>query len=249
MDLKYLLKLDHIADRVGDRNPKHVLEYLDITFTDPGRSLDGFIMRCKNHLYCGVNRGFSESKFNYGTMHEISHVVCDHLDTPGFMVGKGLHADRGIFSSYKRVASSEREANIGAADFLIDTQTILEMIGYDSVDVSSYRASMASFEQTNRDYEFHVEVARNNGSPESRIQKMEAYQQELSRMYEKLQEQAQDILNSGICFTVGEISRQFGMPEYIISYMLEALRIRGYDVSTVELPNFSDVFHKWKEGI
>ena len=74
---------------------------------------------------------------------------------------------------------------------------------------------------------------------------MRAYQRKLAGMYTELQEQAQDISNSGICRTKYAIAQEFGVPEYIIDYKFEALDVRNYSVATVELPTFDKVFSRW----
>ena len=41
------------------------------------------------------------------------------------------------------------------------------------------------------------------------------------------------------------LHHEFGVPEYIIDYKLEALELRNYSVATVELPPFEKVFRGW----
>lgn len=95
------------------------------------------------------------------------------------------------------------------------------------------------------DYRRHYEIVVANGSPETRIRRMEAYQSELSRMYAELQEQAQDILNAGTCLSVPEIAKAFGVPDCIVNLKYEAMAVRKYKVPSVELPTFDKVFGGW----
>ena len=54
-------------------------------------------------------------------------------------IRQGAHTD--TFENHRMLAWTEREANIGAADTLIDTEAFLEMSGYESEDVRAYIAS------------------------------------------------------------------------------------------------------------
>lgn len=247
MRVEYLNKMDRIAKKAGTREPDDVLEAMGCVFMDPGGSVDGFVSRRKGTTYYGVNQNITGKKYDFGVMHEGFHILCRHLDIPGFLNGAApSHVDNaGSFADYKMVASTERDANIGAADFIIDTQTILDMLGYDSADVAAYRNSVESFDQAVRDYQRHFDIVLSIGSPESRIRRMRAYQRKLAGMYTELQEQAQDISNSGICLTKYAIAQEFGVPEYIIDYKFEALDVRKYSVATVELPTFDKVFSRW----
>ena len=247
MKLEYLKRMDQIARKAGTREPDDILDYMGCVFIDPGVSIDGFVTRRKGIILYGVNQNITGKKCDFAVMHEGFHIVCGHLRLPGFLKGAALtHIDAfGSFADYKWVASTERDADIGAADFICDTQDVLDMMGYDSADVAAFRKSLASFEQHERDYRQHLGIVMNNGSSEKRILRMKAYQNELGRLYEELQEQANDIMNSGICLSKADIARELGVPEYIVDYKMEALALRKYDVETVELPTFDKVFSRW----
>ena len=248
MKLEYLKRMDQIARKAGTREPDDILDYMGCVFIDPGVSIDGFVTRRKGIILYGVNQDITGKKYDFAVMHEGFHIVCGHLRLPGFLKGAAsTHIDEfGSFADYKWVASTERDADIGAADAICDTQDVLDMMGYDSVDVAAYRKSLASFEQHERDYRYHLGIVMRNGSPEKRILRMKAFQCELGRMYEELQEQANDIMNSGICLSKTDIARELGVPEYIVDYKMEALALRNYNVETVELPTFDKVFSRWK---
>ena len=248
MKVEYLYKMDQIARDAGTREPEDVLASKGCIFMDPCFSVDGFVTRRKGLTYYGVSRRFTGKKYDFGVMHEGFHIICRHIDLPGFLTGSfPAHTDScGAFSTYKQVASTERDADIGAADFICDTQTILEMMGYDSADVAQYRRDIAAFEAHVREYKKHLDLVIANGSPASRVNRMQTYRQKLAKMFEELQAQAQDISSSGICLTKARMAGEFGVPEYIIDYKLEALSLRSYDVGTVELPSFDKVFREWK---
>lgn len=42
--------------------------------------------------------------------------------------------------------------------------------------------------------------------------------------------------------TTAEIAREYGLPQMIVDYKLEALRLRGYDLDAVELVRHTQVF-------
>lgn len=236
--------MDRIAKSAGSREPDDVLESLCYVFMDPGNSVNGFIIKRKGTTYYGVSPSLTGRKYDFDVMHEGFHGICGHLDLPGFVSEGGAHTDSGSFGNYKLVAGAERDANIGAADFIIGTQGILDMLGYDNADVAAYRTSVESFDQTVRDYQRHFDIVLSNGSPESRIRRMRAYPRELVKLYTELQEQAQNIMNSGVCLSKYDIACEFGVPEFIIDYKFKALALRNFSVSTVELPTFDKVFSR-----
>ena len=242
MKLEYLKKMDRIIKAAGTRNPDDVLAYMGFIYIDPGENIPGFIMKRKNTVYYGVNSRLSAAQYAFGSFHEAFHSICNHLDLPGFLQNGG-HTD--TFQNRHIVAHTERDANIGASDVLIETQPFLEMTGYDCEDVRAYLNSVDSFEKAVDDYHRHYEIVVANGSPENRIQRMAAYQQELARMHEELREQAQDLLNSGCYVSKDVIAREFGVPAMIVDYKYEAMRIRNYKVPSVELPAFDKVFSGW----
>ena len=245
MKLDDLLKLDRVAKNAGTRNPEGIMESMGYRFIDPGESVEGYLLRWKKSTYYGVRRSLTGKKRDFAIMHEATHGICRHLDLPGFVTAAGAHLDRDSFGSYKLVAGTERDANIGSADFIIDTASILDMLGYEKADVAAYRTSLESFEKAVSDYQAQLSIVKSNGSPKSRILRMMDYSEELNRMYGKLQEQAQDIMHSGLCLSLTEIAKEFGVPESIIAYKIEALAIRNYDVSIIELPDFHKVFSQW----
>ena len=245
MKVEYLYKMDRIAKKARTREPEDVLAYMGYIFMDPGTSVDGFIMRRKGTTYYGVNQNISGLKYDFCVMHEGFHGLCRHYEVPGFLSSGGAHADTGICGNYKIVVETERDANIGAADFILDTQMTLDMLGYDCADVAAYRSDLESFEHHAAEYQRHLDLVRSMDSSKARLRRMLAYQQELARMYEELQEQARDIANSGLCLTKNEIAREFGVPEYIVDYKFEALELRNFDIPNIELPSFTTVFSNW----
>ena len=119
------------------------------------------------------------------------------------------------------------------------------MTGYDSADVQAYIKSVESFEKAASDYQNHLDIVLNSGAADRRIRRMQAYQRNLYIMYKELQEQAADINNTGICLTRPDLAAEFNVPEFIIDYKFEAMSVRKYKVSSVELPSHHKVFGSW----
>ena len=113
------------------------------------------------------------------------------------------------------------------------------------MEVQTYLQSVDSFENAVRDYRRYYESVLAGGSSEKRIRRMQAYRKELDRMYEELQEQAQDISNSGTCLSSAEIARELNIPEFIVKFKYEAMAVRNYNIPAVELPEFEKVFAGW----
>ncbi len=242
MKLEHLKKMDRIMKKAGTRDPDAVLSSMGFICIDPGNSLPGFITRRKGFVYYGVNRNFSRQKYAFASFHEAFHAICGHLDTPGFLQD-GAHADS--FLEGHAVAITERDANIGAADALIEPEVFLEMCGFFSGEVKSYLASLSSFEKAVEDYQNHFDTVIRAGSPQERIRKMKSYREELSRLYERLQEQAADLAGSGQILSRPEMARELEVPEYVIDYKTEAMSIRNYNIPRVDLPSYDKVFRKW----
>ena len=247
MKAAYLKKIDKAINAAGTRKPDDVLEHAGLVPIDPGRTVDGFIAPRKNIVCYGVSKELKGKKYDFGVFHEGSHYWCRHLDLPGFITGIGAHTDElGSFGLNRRiVAQTERDANIGAAHGLIETEPFLEMLGYDNEDVIAYRNDVENFERAVRDYEYHISIVQSNGSPDSRVKRMLAYRHKLGKMYDELEEQAQDLYNSGCYLSKYEISSELGVPEYIVDLKIEALSWLNYNVETVELPTFDKVFSNW----
>ena len=247
MKAAYLKKIDAEIKKAGTRVPDDVLASANLVSIDPRGTVDGFITIRKGIVFYGVNKALAGKKYDFGVFHEGSHFWCKHLDLPGFAGRDGAHTDSiGAFSLQRRIiADTEREANIGAAHALIETEPFLTMLGYDNSDVAAYRKSADSFDRALRDYEAHISIVQSNGSPESRVKRMMAYRNELARMYNELEEQAREIQHSGCCLSRFEMAREFGVPEYIIDFKIEALSYLNYSIATVELPCFDKVFQNW----
>ena len=244
LELEHLLKMERKVHDANSHNPRDVMEYMGFIPMAVIGGVPGFIAKRKNLLFYGINDNLKGIKNDFATFHEGFHYICGHLDMPGFLSG-GFHADTDSLLGKRIISSTERDANIGAADQVIDTEEILDMLGYDNQDVIAYRKDLETFETHVREYRNHFEYVSGIDAPEKRIRRMEAYQHDLAGMYTELQEQAQDIANSGICFSIEEIAHEYSVPEYIISLKIKALEIRNYNVSTVELPTFDRVFSKW----
>ena len=244
MLLQHLEKMDSYVEKAGSDDPSDIADYLGYLFVDPGPSIEGFITVRKQTICYGVNKGMRKKKYKFGVGHELYHGVCGHIQIPGFLSGKALsHVDGiGSMADYKLVASTEREANIGSADLICDTDTTLEMIGYDNGYYLEFRQNMADFTQYDRDLRKYLDLSRCNPESDKYRRKVNWYRSELERLYEEIQEQSSDLVNSGICFSKGEIARELGVPESIVSYKIDALSIRGYDIDMVELPSFEKIF-------
>ena len=242
MKLEYLKKMDKIIRDAGTRKPDEVLSYMGFIYMDPGESLPGFIMKQKQIVYYGVNKKLPEKKYAFASFHEAFHGICGHLNLADF-VRQGAHAD--TFENHRMLAWTEREANIGAADTLIETERFLEMSGYDSEDVKAYTKSLEAFEKAVENYQSHYHIVLNNGSSEKRIRRMQDYQEKLARLYEELREQADDIMNAGYCLSRTEMAAALEVPEFVIDYKYEAMAVRNYHVPRVELPTFDKVFGNW----
>ena len=236
--LEYLKKMDRIVAEAGPGSARRAIDSLGYEFIAPGHRVRGFIMMPKGTVCYGVNRDLPGRMQEFGIFHEGFHGICGHILLPDFLTGSlPLHVDRfESLSAQKVIASTELDANIGAADFVCDTQAVLEMLGYYREDVRSYREDVRTFEAHAQEY------ARTFA--EHTLDARE-HREELGRMSRSLQEQAQELMNSGACLSKNEIARQEDVPAYVIDLKIAALNIRGYRIGEVELPAYDKVFRCW----
>lgn len=59
---------------------------------------------------------------------------------------------------------------------------------------------------------------------------------------EELEDMRHDLTYSGDFMITEEIAKAYSLPQTIVDYKLEDLRLRGYDVDRIELSRYNRVF-------
>ncbi len=244
---KAFYKIDNIIKKIGSNNPEEVASYLNYEIVPLTSSLVGYIARIKNQTIIGINSRLSPIKRKFDIWHEIGHGILGHLNESTFTSFGNYHLDETLFApnqqlNSKTLSRHEREANLVAAEYSIDTFKILEMIGYNNSVIKQFRNLTTVQQQLRREYETLLFAFQNN-SNNSKIQnyRLIEYKKELAKLDEKKLELGREISEYEI-LSIPEIARNLHTSSIIIEYKLEAIRQRGYDIDSIELPNYNKVF-------
>lgn len=122
-----------LAEQYGTHDPFKLAEYLGIPVKFfEGRRQKAFCRKILNHCFIFINRNLSEQMQRMSCIHEIAHVLLhrEYLAAPDALMNLEL------FDMSSRI---EYEANLFAANFLIDDEELLEACrdGRDIVSIAS----------------------------------------------------------------------------------------------------------------
>ncbi len=243
--IKKFQKIDGIINKIGTNNPEEVAAYLGYEIVLLSSSLIGYITRIKKQTLIGINSRLSPIKKKFDEWHEIAHGVLGHLNDVNF-TNAGYHLDQSLFGvdqqlNSKTLSRYEREANIVAAEYCIDTPKILEMIGYNNKVVEQFRCLNIAQNQLRREYERLLFALKDNNCSESQRCRLLEYKKELARLDEKKQELGSEISECEI-LSIPEIASHLHTSSIIVEYKLEAMRLRGYCLGDIELATYNKVF-------
>lgn len=226
----------------GSTDPETVAACNSILVGKPlSGSIIGMAMRYSTLGVVAVNFQLNKVWHNFTLWHEIGHVALGHIDDPAFM----YHQDRSIFSQpvdSRTIPRQEREANLISAEYSVDSNYVLSLIGYDNRTMRDYRNLKKHQEQLSQAYDalrFSTGVSQPSNSVKYR---MAAYRRALMELEEKRQDLESDMTAMNYVRSLSEIAREIGTTEVILKYKLEAMRIRGYDIDIQELERYDQVF-------
>ena len=132
-------KADNLIRKYKTRNPFKLVRYLDIALMfEPLMDLKGCFMVNWRNSYIFINDSMDDAETTWVLGHEIGHRIL-HYDLAKD-IAKGLME----YSLYDMTTTPEREANIFAAELLVDEEELLEYIynfGY-TVDECAKAMSM-----------------------------------------------------------------------------------------------------------
>ncbi len=239
-------KIDKIIKKIGSDNPEEVAAYLNYEIIMLSSSLIGYITRIKNQIFIGINKSLSPSQKKFDEWHEIGHGILGHLNEFDFTQNTNCHLDLYLLDpsqqlNSKTISRYEREANIFAAEYSIETNKILEMTGYNNSVNQQFRALKATQQQLRREYEKLLFAIQNKKCSENQQYRLIEYKKELAKLDEKEQELEDEISQCGI-LSIPEIAHNLNTRRIIIEYKLEAMRLRGYNIEGVKLATYDKVF-------
>ena len=226
----------------GSTDPAVVAAYNNILITKPlSGSLIGMAMRYSTLCVVAVNYQLNRVWHDFALWHEIGHVALGHIDDPAFK----NHQDRGLFTlpvDSRTIPRHEREANLVSAEYSVDTNAVLGLIGYDNSTMRDYRSLKKHQAQLTQAYDalrFSTDVNHSSNSVKYR---MAEYRRALMALDEKRQDLESDMTAMNCVLSLSEIAHEVGTTETVLKYKLEAMRIRGYDIDIQELERYDRVF-------
>ena len=239
-------QIDKIIRKIGSDNPEDIASYLGYEIIPLNSSIVGYITFIKNQIIIGINSRLSLVKRKFDIWHEIGHAISGHLKEADFTSIGGYHLDQSLFDANQQLNSKtisryEREANLIAAEFSIDTNKVLELIGYDNSVVQQFQNLKTTQQQLRQEYEKLLFAVNGNNCSELQKYRLKEYKRELAKLDEKEQELGNEISTFDV-MTIPEIARSLNTSSIIVEYKLEAMRLRGYDINSLELATYNKVF-------
>lgn len=233
-----------IAKAKGSRDPEVVADYHRSSIligTPLAGTIIGMSFRCSTLGVVSVNRNLDEVWRMFAYWHELAHVFRKHIDEPSF----GMHQDRGLFTApvdSHSISRQEREANIISAEYNLDTDEVLDLIGYNNRTMQDYRRLKQYQEQLSHAYDT-LRFSTFGESPSASVRyRMAEYRRALHELDEKRYDLESDLVAMHCVKSFSEMAGELGTNEVILKYKLEAMRIRGFDIDIQELEQYSRVF-------
>lgn len=231
--------MDALVAHAGTSDPYELADFLRASIqTLTSNKLIAFVIRRSGIICIGLNQRLNPAKKMVVLMHEIAHVAF-HMD---FL--NGCYGERIIFQNLKdkNIARQEYEANVIAADFNLPTDEVLEMLGYNSKAFQEYRIVLAAFDRHRHEYEQFLSSVIFTAQSRWTRRKLLDWRERMKQWQCELEEMQHDLTCCGDFMTTDEIAKKFGLPQPIVDYKLEALRLRGYDLERLELVRHNQVF-------
>ena len=244
--LNTFAKIDKIIKKIGTDNPEEVAAFLNYEIIFLTSSIVGYVTRIKNQTIIGINRRLSPIKKLFDEWHEIGHAISGHLNEADFTSNGNYHLDHSLFDTSqqfnsKTISRYEREANIIAAEYCIDSKKILEMTGYNNSVIQQFQVLKETQQQLRQEYERLLFAVQPSNLSETQKVRLNEYKNELARLDEKELELGSEISELGV-MSIPEMAKHLHTSSIIVEYKLEAMRLRGYKLEGIELAAYNKVF-------
>ncbi len=210
--------MDALIRNAGTDDPMELLDYLGTVIVPMCGTVKGYVASLKNGVFVGYNTRQPYKSQQFTLMHECTHIV-EHIPTG---VLSAQHQEMALFTIDKTIAVEEREANLCAAEYTVPTEDVLELSGYNNSSVREFCRLKEEFDVL--------------------IDTYPPPKQKLKKLSLELEVLGSDIASNQCVHTNEQIARLLHYNEAFIYYKLEALRLRGYDIPRLELPDSHAVF-------
>ena len=232
-----------IAKAGGSKDPKEVADKNGILVGSPlVGNLVGMAMRMGYMGAIAVNERLNYIWKMFALWHEIAHVLRKHVDEPSFV----FHKDTQLFTipvDSLTIPRHEFEANLISAEYNLDTNVILNLIGYYDKTMIEFRHTKKEIAQKKQKYNnILYSLNPKNISRNSKIQLLE-YKRDLKDLTEKYYDLCSDISSLDYCKSISELAGEMDSNEIILGFKFKAMELNGIDdIEFPELPQYNRVF-------
>ena len=242
MNTDVLERMDALVKNAASSNPYELAKYLHVDVEKLiGSDILAFVVNFSGVKIVGLNPKLKGLKEYVVLMHEIAHIFF-HMD---FLTRYGNgYGEECVFKPLKRadIVRQEYEANLIAAEFCLDTGDILDKLGYNSHSLQDYMEHLEKFKQYCAEYKQFMGNTIFRVDDRWTQKRLMNYEKQLKFLQEELEDMQRDLTYEGGCMTTVEIAKEYGIPDTIVEYKIEALHHRGYIVPSVELASYGQVF-------
>lgn len=179
--------------------------------------------------------------------HELEHILDGDV---GQNSGSPMQ-DFGIFQHDvydKRVPENELKCNLISAHVNVDTNAVLNMICYNSPTMKEYRELKEALQKAKQKiWNILDSIDRNNPS-RSALVRLKNLKRDVESMTESLEALQYELSDMDAFKSFAAMARELGVPERILKYKLEALRLLDYDIDPQELEDYGTMFDEATEN-
>ena len=225
---------------IEDLIPERILRNYNITLVDVYAAFVGYAIEYRGLPVIGINRNLEGLNRAFALLHEIGHVLRGHIYQCDYLG----HSDSGLFAQEvysPRIGKHEYEANMISADKCVKTDDVLEVIAYDCRTIKEYREVLEAIEDL-ADKRIGLLSSYSREIPYSIQEKLEEYDEMLYELTERKQELMEEISYMDLNLTFDGMADELGITPTILRYKLEAMRLRGFDISYQELERYDQIF-------
>lgn len=245
METDILTRMDIVVADCGSANPFEIIDYLGAEIVPMQSRVIGYVRRLKGTNWVGINTTLPEHQQLLTAMHECGHLI-KHINNAEFGV---MHQETALFTTRqglhdKTLSTQEKEANLVAADFIIPTDDILELIGYGNTTVDLYVEKQNALTDASQRYLQLKSIYNCMSTSAAQKKRIIAYAKSVQKLQAELSELQREITDCGFCRSLDEISCSIGFDVDFVQYKLEALKTRGYDLPDIELKAYDKMF-RW----
>ena len=229
---------DRAVRRADSRDPFVVAGFLSIPISDLILDIVGMTSLFGHQAVIGINVHLSPVWRGFVCWHELAHILLHH-------VGSCPLADREVFSEEldsRSISRIEREANLVSAEYCISTDEVLDLMGYATPTLTALRTMRRNLKELSQSYEqlrFSV-----SGTPASGAvtRRMRLLRQKLRETQDQISALESDLMDMQSCRSLAELAQALECPERVLRYKLAAMKLRGYDLETLELEGYDSMF-------